>query len=74
MTKLCPACKGRKKIMGMGMMMTDCSTCKALGYVDSDYGKFGFDKAIEEVEKPEVKKRGRRKRDEHQEVDKSFAD
>lgn len=58
MTKLCPACKGRKKTMGMGMMLTDCSTCKALGYVDLEPAVI------------EIKKRGRRaKKDEHKEMD-----
>lgn len=29
----CANCKGAKKIMGLGMMMRDCSYCAGVGFV-----------------------------------------
>lgn len=30
----CPACRGTKKIIGMGFTEKDCFKCKGVGYVD----------------------------------------
>jgi hypothetical protein len=30
----CPSCKGRKSVMGMGMIVKNCSNCKGVGYVE----------------------------------------
>lgn len=32
----CPRCQGRKKYMGMGMLMHDCEECKGIGYVEKE--------------------------------------
>ena len=29
----CPACLGRKKIIGLGNMIKDCGVCHGVGYV-----------------------------------------
>jgi DnaJ-class molecular chaperone len=29
----CPACVGKKKIMGLGSMIKDCPECHGVGYV-----------------------------------------
>lgn len=35
MMKLCPACKGQKKVWGAGMMAQhECKTCKGIGKID----------------------------------------
>jgi hypothetical protein len=31
---VCPACKSAKKVMGMGMMTSDCSHCGGIGWVE----------------------------------------
>ena len=31
----CECCQGRKKVMGLGMMMKDCSECLGVGFVNA---------------------------------------
>ena len=31
----CECCQGRKKVMGLGMMMKDCSECLVVGFVNA---------------------------------------
>lgn len=48
----CKACKGTKRIVGMGMMEKDCIECKGIGWVNPP---------IKEVETKIIVKRGRPK-------------
>ncbi len=53
----CPACRGRKIIMGAGMIMKDCHHCSAVGWINK----------VENTEdetliEPEPLKRGRKKK------------
>lgn len=38
-SKTCTACKGRKRIMGIGMMEADCKTCAGTGKIIEDKDK-----------------------------------
>ena len=35
----CNACKGQKRIMGMGMMKKDCKACKGIGWLEKEEEK-----------------------------------
>ena len=59
----CPACRGTKKIMGMGMMEQKCTECNGIGYIDVVDAEV-LDTANGESIKPVlVKRRGRPKRE-----------
>lgn len=34
MNKICPKCKGTRKIVGMGFMTTACDNCAGKGYIE----------------------------------------
>ena len=54
----CDACMGKKKVMGLGMLMKDCAECDGMGYYDNapdvDKPKRGrpFNKAVDENKLP----------------------
>ena len=33
-SQICSVCRGRKKVIGMGMMEADCYRCHGIGYID----------------------------------------
>lgn len=35
-TVKCYSCRGTKKLLGMGGMIKDCTTCQGIGYIKSD--------------------------------------
>ena len=54
----CPACKGRKTVLGLGSFTKDCDTCKGIGWIekpvsDQDVDDFliGEDKNLDGSEK-----------------------
>jgi len=52
---VCTACRGRKKVLSLGMMEKNCHSCKGIGHVMADKIDPVFvNDVIIEIEKPEV--------------------
>ena len=51
--KVCPFCRGSKKLMGMGMLTTECFHCEGVGYL---YEKEPEVKEVVKYPEPELAK------------------
>jgi hypothetical protein len=59
MLQCCPACRGKKDVMGAGMIFHKCKICLGVGHVEDD----PIPEVVtnEEIEAPKVKTGKRRK-------------
>lgn len=39
-TQRCSECSGKKKVMGLGLLIKDCPTCEGIGWVKKDVKPF----------------------------------
>jgi len=58
--KGCDSCKGRKRLLGLGMMYIECPACKGIGWIIEDAPKSEvipaeesvFDETLDQPKKP----------------------
>ena len=43
----CPACKGRKTVLGLGSFTKDCDTCKGIGWIEKPISDLDEDEFLQ---------------------------
>ena len=74
MLKRCECCKGRKEIIGLGLLMKKCTECKGVGWIEEADPEIVIDAianqciSTDKVTTKIKKKRGRKPKIKHKDV------